>query len=74
MNNTHKAVLLIAAVVLVGGCGKKTQPTESRATIAVEGDVDSFNPLFAEEIVAGEINDLIFLASLIRNSIHCEEH
>jgi peptide/nickel transport system substrate-binding protein len=54
----------IAAAVLatwmLGGCGGKQQLTEATATVAVEGDVDSFNPLFAEEIVSGEINDLIF--------------
>lgn len=54
---------LVAAAVatwMLGGCGGKQKLTEATATIAVEGDVDSFNPLFAEEIVSGEINDLLF--------------
>lgn len=60
----NKISLPFAAAVLatwmLGGCGGKQQLTEATATVAVEGDVDSFNPLFAEEIVSGEINDLIF--------------
>lgn len=59
--------LLIA--LLLGGCAKKSYdapPAHSTIVIAGEGDVDSFNPLFAEEITAGEINDLLF-PSLVRS-------
>jgi peptide/nickel transport system substrate-binding protein len=65
MNNTNRAwqLPLVTAVVgafLFGGCGGKKQSEPTTVTIAVEGDVDGFNPLFTEEIVSGEINDLIY--------------
>ncbi|MBX2992103.1 MAG: hypothetical protein KF749_13175 [Bacteroidetes bacterium] len=50
---------IVAVSITVGGCG--TQDRERTAvTVAIEGDIDTFNPLFAREIVAGEINDLLF--------------
>jgi hypothetical protein len=42
-----------------GGCGTNTTQREVIAIIAKEGDVGSFHPLFAEEVVSGEIDDLI---------------
>ncbi len=54
-------IFLAASFALLGaGCSEKKSTGEPQATVAVEGDVDSFNPLFAEEVVSGEINDLIF--------------
>jgi peptide/nickel transport system substrate-binding protein len=53
-------ILAVATLSILGGCGGKRQSDNPTVTIAVEGDVDSFNPLFTEEIVSGEINDLIF--------------
>ncbi len=56
-------IRLLCVAILVAswsGCSGKKSASESTATVAVEGDVDSFNPLFAEEVVSGEINDLIF--------------
>lgn len=51
------AVLLVA---LLGGCRGKKQSDNGAVTIAIEGDIDTFNPLFTEEIISGEINDLLF--------------
>lgn len=52
---------VVVASLILGGCFTKGKTDrQSVVTVAVEGDVDSFNPLFAEEVVAGEINDLIF--------------
>ncbi len=45
------------------GCGTKKDaslPQRPAVVVAIEGDIDSFNPLFAEDITAGEINDLLF--------------
>ncbi|MEO8168345.1 MAG: ABC transporter substrate-binding protein [bacterium] len=61
MNKKSALLLLIVTLlVLAAGCNGKKSVPEARATVAVEGDVDSFNPLFADEVVSGEINDLIF--------------
>ena len=56
-------------VLLLGflGCGTKNEARpdaslRSAVVVAIEGDVDSFNPLFAEDITAGEINDLLLPA------------
>lgn len=61
MKKKSTLILLAAAFALMAaGCNGKKSTAELQATVAVEGDVDSFNPLFAEEVVSGEINDLIF--------------
>ncbi len=61
----HQRILIvvICATVFIAGCSsKKNDGTSSRpeVIVAIEGDVDSFSPLFAEESAAGEINDLLF--------------
>ena len=58
-------VLVIGLIpVIFNGCkGKQEQtavPVRDYAVVAIEGDVDSFNPLFAQDVTAGEINDLFF--------------
>jgi peptide/nickel transport system substrate-binding protein len=55
----------IAIPVAFLGCGKTNEEKSGTASrpvvcIAIQGDVDSFNPLFAEDVTAGEINDLIY--------------
>lgn len=55
--------LLIATAVAClsfGGCTEKAQRHSDTVTIAVEGDVDTFNPLFTEEIVSAHITELVF--------------
>jgi peptide/nickel transport system substrate-binding protein len=53
----------VAAALLIAGCGGQSSPPSQRPiVVAVEGDVDSFNPLFAEEQTSGEINDLLYPA------------
>ena len=57
----------LAAVLFVflGGCSKKSSESPAADGIvveAIEGDVDSFNPLFAQDANAGEINDLLYPA------------
>jgi peptide/nickel transport system substrate-binding protein len=58
--------LIIFLLLLFSFCGcsknrdEHTGSSGSYVVIAIPGDVDSFNPLFAEEVTAGEINDLIF--------------
>lgn len=61
--------LLIVLSIAQPGCGTKNdkKPDASHrpvVVVAIEGDIDSFNPLFAEDITAGEINDLLFPALL----------
>ena len=58
--NSTLIILAAAFAFFAVGCNGKKSTAEPQATVAVEGDVDSFNPLFAEEVVSGEINDLIF--------------
>ncbi len=51
---------VVAAVVIFGGCSGTKQRDNATVTVAVEGDVDSFNPLFTEDVVSDDINYLIF--------------
>lgn len=55
-------LVVCAALFIIGCSSKKSDGTISRpeVIVAIEGDVDSFNPLFAQEVAAGEINDLLF--------------
>jgi hypothetical protein len=40
----------LVVTLLIVGCGKQSSPSSQRPiVVAVEGDIDSFNPLFAEE-------------------------
>jgi peptide/nickel transport system substrate-binding protein len=53
--------------IAVLGCGTRKEAKSVASNrpvviVAIEGDIDSFNPLFAEDITAGEINDLLFPA------------
>ena len=53
----------VAFTLLVAGCTEHSPlPARQSIVVAVEGDVDSFNPLFAEEQTSGEINDLLYPA------------
>lgn len=56
----------VLSLTLVGcSTRKEAKPgSTQRSTVvfSIEGDIDSFNPLFAEDITAGEINDLLFPA------------
>ena len=60
-HKVHLGIFLLPILFLLG-CGNQRDAGVQRSSviIAVEGDIDSFNPLFAEEVSAGEINDLLF--------------
>jgi peptide/nickel transport system substrate-binding protein len=65
-------VVTFVLSVAMSGCGTRNKeqagaPQRPSVIIAIEGDIDSFNPLFAEDITAGEINDLLF-PSLVGSS------
>jgi peptide/nickel transport system substrate-binding protein len=51
-------IFLISILV---SCSRRQEQSDV-VIIAIEGDVDSFNPLFAEDVIAGEINDLLYPA------------
>jgi peptide/nickel transport system substrate-binding protein len=57
-------LLLVSSVAVLTGCARKNSAASDSnrrpITIAIAGDIDSFNPLFAEDVTAGEINDLLF--------------
>ncbi|MBI1804107.1 MAG: hypothetical protein HYR77_06525 [Ignavibacteria bacterium] len=60
---------LILTMLLVGCSRKKDAKSYPSGTsaggyvvVGVEGDIDSFCPLFAEDVTAGEINDLFYPA------------
>ena len=61
-----RPVLLLIVAIALSGCGTKKEAGASLAhrpvVVAIDGDIDSFNPLFAEDMTAGEINDLLFPA------------
>jgi peptide/nickel transport system substrate-binding protein len=65
MRPALRFVLTLLLSILLSGCGKKTEDgsgslNRPAVVIAIAGDIDSFNPLFAEDITAGEVNDLLF--------------
>lgn len=72
MKSRVSATLLVILSIALLGCGTKKEgppdsPQRPAVVVAIEGDVDSFNPLFAEDITAGEINDLLFPALVSSN-------
>ncbi len=64
MTPTLRCLIFCTLILVLAGCGKdghnKSADQQRPVVIAIEGDVDSFNPLFAEDVTAGEINDLFF--------------
>ena len=56
-----RPILLILLCTSALNCVRQSGSNDV-IVIAIEGDVDSFNPLFAEEVTAGEINDLLYPA------------
>lgn len=61
--NVYRFVLTAVTMIACAGCsGTKDRAARDgeQVVVAIEGDVDSFNPLFAEDVTAGEINDLLF--------------
>jgi peptide/nickel transport system substrate-binding protein len=62
----HSCPLLLVILLLVCclGCSKRRSEQSGEGkdylVIAIQGDMDSFNPLFAQDVTAGEIIDLIF--------------
>ncbi len=54
------ATLLALALMLAGCTGDSHLPPRQEIVVGVEGDIDSFNPLFAEEETSGEINELLY--------------
>jgi peptide/nickel transport system substrate-binding protein len=57
-------LLIVSAVAVWGGCASRradaVDSAKNSVTVGIEGDIDSFSPLFAEDAMAGEINDLRF--------------
>jgi peptide/nickel transport system substrate-binding protein len=64
---------LLAIVTLMIGCsqrkGNQTVNVKNYAMVGIEGDIDNFNPLFAEDVTAGELNDL-FYPGLVTSSFN----
>ena len=64
MTLRYTPFLLFVLVLALAGCGrdshKGSTAQQHPVVIAIEGDVDSFNPLYAEDVNAGEINDLLY--------------
>jgi peptide/nickel transport system substrate-binding protein len=65
MKSRLSCVVVSVLTMTLLGCGRKQEAGEgsgheSSVIVAVEGDIDTFNPLFAEDVTAGEINDLLF--------------
>ncbi len=48
------------ACTLLGGCQGRQHDDRTAVTIAVEGDIDTFNPIFTEELVSAQITELLF--------------
>ena len=67
----------LIVLFMIAGCVRKkgeeaTTSPRTYAVVGIEGDIDSFNPLFAEDVTAGELNDL-FYPGLMSSSFNKEE-
>ena len=62
MKYTIPIGLLLLAVMSCIGCSRKKaeSPVAQNAVVGIAADIDNLNPLFAEEVTAGEIGELIF--------------
>jgi len=61
LSRATRWLLAIAfACAIFWGCNRKHQADEATVTIAIEGDVLSFNPLFTDDLVSAEIAQLLF--------------
>jgi peptide/nickel transport system substrate-binding protein len=57
------AVVFVAGVLVLSGCTQKeASPPPRGIIVAISGEVNTFNPLFAESMFEGEINDLLYPA------------
>ncbi len=57
---TRWFAFIAVACTLLGGCQRRQRSDDTTVTIAIEGDIDSFNPIFTEELVAAQITELLF--------------
>lgn len=62
--NFELSICFASLLCALASCSPKQnkQASDSGGFVveAIEGDVDSFNPLFAQDVTAGEINDLLY--------------
>src|SRR5712692_1217338 len=61
--NVYRFVLTAVTMLVCANCSgtrERAARDVQQVVVAIEGDVDSFNPLFAEDVTSGEINDLLF--------------
>lgn len=57
---TQWLLAIAFACAFFWGCVGKHQADEGAVTIAIEGDVSSFNPLFTDDLVSDQIAELLF--------------
>lgn len=60
MNHAIRLGLLLLVVIASAGCSKKKTEPAQNVVVGIAADIDTFNPVFAEEVTAGEIGELIF--------------
>jgi peptide/nickel transport system substrate-binding protein len=60
LRNFIFALSLIASLLFIQGCSKKPNTEKNYVVIGIEGDIDTFNPLYAEDANAGEMLDLTY--------------
>jgi peptide/nickel transport system substrate-binding protein len=54
-------VVIVCGMLAIAGCARKDAQSPPRGiVVAIAGEVNTFNPLFAESVFEGEINDLLF--------------
>ncbi|MCX6136249.1 MAG: ABC transporter substrate-binding protein [Ignavibacteriales bacterium] len=61
MSLNRYLVILCAVFTVLSGCTQKNRiSTRQPIVIALSSDVDTFNPLFASDATAGELNELLY--------------
>ena len=64
MKHTHYVLPVLLSALLAAGCGgeKRVPRGHAAAVVGIEGDISTFNPLFTQELMEGEIAELLYPA------------
>ncbi len=60
MNYAIRIGVVLLFAIACAGCSKKNADSNQNVVIGIAADIDNLNPVFAGEVTAGEIGELIF--------------
>ena len=56
------SLIIIALLLVVGGCEKESPVHSNRVVVALSADITSFNPLFSFSVDEGVVSELLYLS------------